>query len=264
MLFGLFESKKRRRRRLRSESFPDAWEAVLHKNVPIFVRLADEDRKTLRGHILVFLAEKNFEGCGGLTLTDEVRVTIAAHACLLQLRRTPDYFPRLLTVLVYPSTYVAQDRQPLDGGGVLEGEVARLGEAWADGVVVLAWDEVKAAADDVRDGQNVVLHEFAHQLDQQDGAADGTPVLDSRSQYMSWARVLGAEYERHRRNTWLGRPGVLDEYGATNPAEFFAVATECFFEKPAQLRRKHPELFAELLAYYRFDPGRLLAGSRND
>jgi Mlc titration factor MtfA (ptsG expression regulator) len=255
-MFSLFESKKRRRRRLRAEPFPDAWEAVLRKNVRLFGGLSDEDQQTLRGHIQVFLAEKHFEGCGGLTLTDEVRVTIAAHACLLQLGREPDYYPRLITVLVYPSTYVAHDRRPIGGGGFLVGEDARLGEAWADGVVVLAWDEVKAGAEDLRDGQNVVLHEFAHQLDQQDGTADGTPILESRSQYMSWARVLGAEYERHKRDTWLGRRGVLDEYGATDPAEFFAVATECFFERPKKLRRKHPELYEELLAYYRIDPDR--------
>jgi Mlc titration factor MtfA (ptsG expression regulator) len=154
---------------------------------------------------------------------------------------------------------VAHTRQPIGGGHVLEGEDARLGEAWRDGVVILAWDEVKCGAADVRDGQNVVLHEFAHQLDQQDGTADGTPVLESRSQYMSWARVLGAEYERLRRNAWLGRPGLLDEYGATDPAEFFAVATECFFEKPKELRRKHPELYDELLAYYRLDLSELVS-----
>ena len=258
-MFGLFDFKKRRRERLRAEPIPDTWEAILRKNMPVFGRLPDEDRKTLRGHVQVLLAEKQFEGCGGLVLSDEIRVTIAAQACLLQLRREADYFPRLLTILVYPSTYLAHDRQPIGGGGVLEGEVERLGEAWRDGVVVLAWDEVIAGARNFTDGRNVVLHEFAHQLDQQDGASDGTPVLENRSRYESWARVFEDEYERLRRNTWLGRPGVLDEYGATNPAEFFAVATECFFEKPLELRRKHPELYQELLNYYRLDTSRLVS-----
>jgi len=258
-MFGLFDFKKRRRERLRSEPFPDAWEAILGRNMTLYERLGDEDRKTLRGHVQVFLAEKHYEGCGGLILSDEIRVTIAAQACLLQLRREADYFPRLVTILVYPSAYVAHDRQPIGGGGVLEGEVERLGEAWRDGVIVLAWDEVIAGARNIADGRNVVLHEFAHQLDQQDGASDGTPVLENRIRYESWARVFEDEYERLRRNTWLGRPSVLDEYGATNPAEFFAVATECFFEKPRALQQKHPDLYRELLNYYKIDTSRLHA-----
>ena len=127
-------------------------------------------------------------------------------------------------------------------------------------MVVLSWDDVRAGASDIHDGHNVVLHEFAHQLDQEDGAADGAPILDRRSQYVAWARVLGGEYERLRRASRAGKESVLDEYGATNPAEFFAVATECFFEKPAQLRRKHPELYEELKEYYRQDPERAVTG----
>ena len=252
-MFGLFDFRKRRRERLRSEPFPQAWEAIIRENIRLYDHLLESDRKTLQGHVQVFLAEKQFEGCGGLELTDEVRVTIAAQAGFLQLRRSADYFPRLVSILVYPSTYVAPDRRPIGGGSVLEGEEERLGEAWHDGVVVLAWDEVLAGCRDGRDGRNVVLHEFAHQLDQQDGAADGTPVLDSRNQYRTWARVFEEEYERLRRNAWLGRPGLLDEYGATDPAEFFAVATECFFERPSELRRRHPELYQELLGYYQLD-----------
>lgn len=260
-MFGWLESKKRRRSRLRAQPFPDAWESILRKNVPIFNRLCSEDQKTLRGHVQVFLAEKNFEGCSGLILTDEIRVTIAAHACLLELRRKPVYYPRLITILVYPGAYIAPDKQPIGGGWALEGEEERLGEAWPDGVVVLAWDEVRGQSSDFRDGQNVVLHEFAHQLDQQDGAADGTPVLDDRIQYVSWARVMGAEFERLQRNAWLGRRGVLDDYGASDPAEFFAVATECFFENPVELQRKHQELYQVLRGYFRFDPARLQSGA---
>jgi Mlc titration factor MtfA (ptsG expression regulator) len=122
----------------------------------------------------------------------------------------------------------------------------------------LSWDEIRAATSDVQDGRNLVLHEFAHQLDREDGAVDGTPLLDQRSQYVAWARVLGAEYEKLKRDTWMGRPTVLDEYGTTDPAEFFAVATECFFEKPRVLEKRHPELYAELKSFYRQDPARLL------
>ena len=256
-MFGYF--KRRRRDRLRSEPFPTAWEEVLRRNVPLFARLPEADRRELRGHIQVFLAEKQFEGCGGLVMTDEIRVTIAAQACLLLLHREADDYPRLITILVYPHAYVAKSVEPIGGGVVLEGEVARLGEAWRDGVVVLSWDDVRAGAGDVHDGHNVVLHEFAHQLDQEDGSADGAPILERRSQYVAWARVLGAEYERLRRDAARGHRTVLDQYGATNPAEFFAVATECFFEKPAALRRKHPELYEQLKEFYRQDPVTLAA-----
>jgi hypothetical protein len=247
-MFGIF--RRRRRERLRSQPFPPEWDAILLKNVPLYGRLDEANRRELQGHIHVFLAEKHFEGCGGLELTDEIELTIAAQACLLLLHRETDYYRRLITVLVYPHAYVARRVKSLGGGFVLEGKEGRLGEAWADGVVVLSWDDVWAGAADIHDGHNVVLHEFAHQLDQEDGAADGAPILDRRSQYVAWARVLGAEYERLRR----GRKSALDRYGATNPAEFFAVATECFFEKPAQMRKKHPELYEELKEYYRQDP----------
>jgi Mlc titration factor MtfA (ptsG expression regulator) len=254
-MFGFF--KRRRRERLRAAPFPPEWDAILRKNVPLYDRLGEADRRELQGHIQVFLAEKHFEGCGGLALTDEIKVTIAAQACLLLLHRQTDYYRRLITILVYPSAYLAKSVEPIGGGFVLEGEQGRLGEAWADGVVVLSWDDVRAGASDIKDGHNVVLHEFAHQLDQEDGVADGAPILDRRSRYVAWARVLGAEYEQLRQSGREGRKSVLDRYGATNPAEFFAVATECFFEKPVQMRKKHPELYEELKEYYHQDPAGL-------
>ncbi|WP_169977225.1 M90 family metallopeptidase [Tautonia rosea] len=253
-MFGIFETKRQRRNRIRSQPFPDHWGEILSREVPLYQRLSKEDRQELQGLIQIFLAEKHFEGCGGLTLTDAIRVTIAAQACVLLLHRETDLYPRLITILVYPSAYVARAREPIGGGLVLEGEVARLGEAWKDGVVVLAWDDVRSGALDIHDGHNVVLHEFAHQLDQENGPADGAPILEHRSRYISWARVLGDEYEQLRKDAASGRLSVLDQYGATNPAEFFAVATECYFEKSEELRRTHPELFEELKAYYRFDP----------
>jgi Mlc titration factor MtfA (ptsG expression regulator) len=251
-MFGYF--KRRRRKRLRATPFPPEWRQILEKNVPLYGRLDEADREELRGHIHVFLAEKYFEGCGGLTLTDEIKVTIAAQACLLLLHRDTDYYRRLVTVLVHPSAYTAKGVESLGGGFVLEGEEGRLGEAWTDGVVVLSWDDVRAGASDIWDGHNVVLHEFAHQLDQEDGVADGAPVLGPRSRYVTWARVLGAEYEQLRRASRMGKKSVLDRYGATKPAEFFAVATECFFEKPVQMKKKHPELYDELKEYYHQDP----------
>lgn len=255
-MFGFF--KKRRRERLRAAPFPAEWREIIERNVPLYGRLDEADREELLGHIQVFLAEKHFEGCGGLELTDEIRLTIAAQACLLLLHRETDDYRRLVTILVYPSAYVAKGIESLGGGFVLEGMQGRLGEAWTDGVVVLSWDDVRGGAADIRDGHNVVLHEFAHQLDQEDGAADGAPILARRSLYVAWARVLGTEYEQLRQDKTRHRKTVLDKYGATNPAEFFAVATECFFEKPAQLKKKHPELYQELTEYYRQDPEQLL------
>jgi len=248
-LFGFF--KQRRREQVRHVPFPAVWEEIIARNCPGITRLSEADRAELRGDIQVFLAEKTFEGCAGLEMNDEIRVTIAAQACLLLLHRPTDDYPRLVTILVYSSAYVAKGIQPLSGGFYLEGEQVRLGEARHEGVVVLSWDDVRSGAVDVRDGHNVVLHEFAHQLDFEDGVADGAPVLARRSNYVAWARVLGEEY---RRLCQGGRKSVLDRYGATDPAEFFAVATECFFEKPAQMKKKHPELYEELKEYYCQDP----------
>jgi Mlc titration factor MtfA (ptsG expression regulator) len=254
-MFGLF--KNRRRTRLRSQPLPPDWLDNITRNVPFYNRLPRADQEELQGHIQVFLDEKCFEGCGGLELTDEIKVTIAAQACLLLLHRKTDYYPRLITILVYPDAYVARTIEPMGGGTVLESETARLGEAWKSGVAVVSWDDVIRGASRPRDGQNVVLHEFAHLLDFEDDAANGVPLLEQRSHYVTWARVLSDEYDRLRQDAELGRADVLGEYGATNPAEFFAVATESFFEKPIQLRRKHPQLYEELKKYYRQDPALL-------
>jgi MtfA peptidase len=241
--------------------FPAAWLEVIERNVRFYACLPDEDRRELQGLVQIFMAEKTFEGCGGLELTDEMKVAIAAQACLLLLHRQTDVYPRLVTILVYPSAYLAKTVKSIGGPIVLEDESARLGESWTSGVVVLSWNDVRAGAFDIHDGQNLVLHEFAHQLDREDGAINGTPLLEQRSQYLAWGRVLNAEYERLRRDSRLGRTTVLDDYGATDPAEFFAVATECFFEKPRVLRLRHPELYEELKTFYRQDPAQLLPAS---
>ena len=253
-MFGYF--RQRRRDRIRSAPFPSSWLPIIERNVPVFARLPTSDQQELQGHVQVFLAEKHFEGCGGLELTEEIKLTIAAGACLLLLHRKIDYFSRLITILVYPSAYVASSTSSIGGGVVLEEEQIRLGEAWKSGVVVVSWANIRATVLGRSHGENLVLHEFAHQLDMEDGVADGTPVLERRSYYPRWAEVMGHEYERLRRDSALGRYTVLDEYGATNPAEFFAVATECFFQKPVSLSRRHPELYEELKSFYKQDPAR--------
>ncbi len=253
-MFGF--GKRGRRAKLREATFPAEWAAILDANVPLFHRLPEGDREELRGLIQVFLAEKVFEGCGGLAITDEVRVTVAAQACLLLLRRDTDFFPKVVTVLVYPSAYVSDAPHREPAGVVVEGPEERLGEAWEAGVVVLSWDDVRRDSADLREGLNVVLHEFAHQLDHEDGAADGTPILPGRGRLEAWSRVMGDEFDRLRRDDALGRRSVLDPYGATDPAEFFAVATESFFLTPGPLAKKHPELYGQLKAYYAQDPAR--------
>jgi Mlc titration factor MtfA (ptsG expression regulator) len=244
--------KRRRRDAIREQPFPEAWRGVLDRDVAYVAKLGEDERAELEGLVQIFLAEKHLEGCGGLELTDEIRVTIAAQACLLLLGRDTDVYPELETVLVYPHAYRAPSTKR-EGFVVIESDDARLGESWTRGVVVLAWDHVSSSARQLG-GDNVVLHEFAHQLDAEDGSMDGAPDLGSRARFASWARVLGEEFEEVSNRLHAGRPSDIDAYGATSPPEFFAVVTEMFFEKPHQLRKRHPELYAELAAFYKQDP----------
>ena len=253
MAFDLFKS--RRRERLRAQPAPAAWRAILERNLAIFSRLSADDRAELLGHTQVFLAEKHFEGCGGLELTDEMRVTIAGQACLLLLHRDTDYYPELTSVLVYPSGYTAHEPRPIGGGIWEEGGEDRLGHTGHRlRALVLAWDAARNGAAAPTDGENLILHEFAHQLDFENQRSDGTPALDTRGDYLAWARVMSAEFDALRDATDSGVPTLLDGYGATDPAEFFAVITEVFFERPRALRRLHPALFAQLQRFYRQDP----------
>lgn len=243
---GVILNKRRQRRRALNRPLPQAWIAIIRQNLPPYTKLSPELQQQLQQYTQEFLYDKSFEGCGGLELDDEIKVTIAAQASLLLLNRKVRNYPKLCSVLVYPSTYVVKND---DGQGSV-----RLGESWSAGAVVLAWDSVKHGAENFADGHNLVIHEFAHQLDQEDGAGDGAPVLSNASCYATWAQVLSREYERLCTRVDKRKKTVMDSYGATNPAEFFAVASETFFEKPLQLRRKHPELFDELLKFYQVDP----------
>jgi Mlc titration factor MtfA (ptsG expression regulator) len=247
--------KERRRRDLRAQPVPEEWRAIISRNLPFFSRLEDADRKELLGHVHVFLAEKRFEGCAGLELTEEIQVTIAAQACLLLLHRKTDYYPRLLTILVYPSGFLVDQNRPIEGVIWEEGKQGRLGETGLGmGSLVLAWDAARRGAADPSDGKNLVLHEFAHQLDFEDFVADGMPALGSRDEKRSWAEVMKVEFAALRAADETGIPTLLDSYGATNPAEFFAVATEAFFERPVALRRNRPKLYDELQRFYLQDP----------
>ena len=260
MVFGFF--KRRRRRNLRAQPTPPEWRSTLTRNVPFFRRLPPADQDELLGHVRVFLAEKRFEGCGGLELTDEIRLTIAAQACLLLLHRETDYYPQLSSILVYPSSYNVPGERHLEGPIWEEGEQTFLGHATNRlGSIVLAWDAAKQGGANSFDGQNVVLHEFAHQLDFENYTTDGAPALASRAEYASWAEVMMREYKALQAAEEAGASTVLDTYGATDPAEFFAVATEAFFERPRALRARHPELYAALGQYFCQDPARHFAES---
>ena len=239
-------NRRKKRRRALAAPFPDGWLTIIRQNIPPFSKLSPEMQQQVQGYTREFLYDKNFEGCGGLTLDDEIKVTIAAQASLLLLNRKVRCYPRLYSVLVYPSTYVAK--------GENDEASVRLGESWQTGAVVLAWDSAQHGAANFSDGRNLVIHEFAHQLDQEDGSSDGAPILDGRSSYTAWAQVLSREYERLRERVDKGKKSVIDAYGASHPAEFFAVASEAFFEKPRQLCSKHPELYDELRKFYQVDP----------
>jgi Mlc titration factor MtfA (ptsG expression regulator) len=244
--------KNHRRAALREQPLTDAQRAIIERNVPLLAALEDADRAELAGLVQIFLAEKSFEGCGGLELTDEMKVTIAAEACSLLPHRETDVYPGVESILVYPGAYRVRAKRSL-GSVVIEGDEERLGESWTRGAVVLAWDHVKADA--ARSNEhNVVLHEFAHQLDGEDGAMDGSPDLGDRTRYATWAEVLGDEFADLSKRLHDGRKPDIDPYGATNPSEFFAVVTEMFFGKPTAMKGRHPELYEELASFYKQDP----------
>lgn len=243
-----------RRARLRRRPFPAAWRELLQRRWPYWRRLPADLQLQLKGHIQVLLAEKPFVGCNGLVVDDTMRVLVAAQAALLLLNRHGGYFPNLRQVLLYPGAFVVDRTQPLGAGWVAEGRRALLGESWQQGQVILSWDDVLAGAADPDDGRNVVIHEFAHQLDQESGAANGAPFLGRRERYAAWSQVLGEAYAELRRRAAAGEATLLDAYGATDPAEFFAVASETFFERPAALAAEQPALYAQLSGYYGVNP----------
>jgi Mlc titration factor MtfA (ptsG expression regulator) len=251
---GMAISRKKRRRALMKKELPAAWLSMVKRNVLYYSCLPPAYQARLQGLVQVFLREKHFEGCGGLEITDEIRLTVAAQACVLLLGLEDDFYPRLQSILVYPSAYIGKTRRRLPDGTVIESPQIRLGETWSQGSLVLTWDDVQRGAYFIHNGHNVVLHEFAHQLDLESGGADGTPLLPSRSRYTAWARVLGREYGSFLNDLEHHRRTLLDEYGATDPAEFFAVATEFFFEKSIQLRERHPALYEQLKLFYKQDP----------
>jgi len=237
----------RTRRRLRQGRLSRDEEAMLERVFPLWRRVPESTRRPAEGWMRVFLHEKGFEACGGLgEITEEMRLAVAGPACLLIAHRPMDYYERLKTVLLYPTAFVVMDEWGI--------EDVRLGESWGTGSVVLAWESVLQGDRNPEDGLNVVLHEFAHQLDQEDGAADGVPEFEEIEDYGRWSRAFAPAYDDFCDRVAAGRRTVLDDYGAESPAEFFAVATETFFERAAAMKREEPAIFGELCRFYGVDP----------
>jgi Mlc titration factor MtfA (ptsG expression regulator) len=250
----LFVYPRYRRRRLDAKPFPPAWLQILRDNLKIYRAMWPNQQEQLRRLIVRFLDSKDFVGCGGQVITDEIRVTIAAHACLLLLNRPSREYQDLRSILVYPSGFVVEHDHHDEFGVVTEGENYLAGESWSNGKVILAWDSVEHSLRNFADGENVVLHEFAHQLDHESGVTNGAPLLYRKGEYLEWAKIFSKEFAALQRAADEDRDTLLDPYGASDPAEFFAVVTETFYERPHEMAHEHPELYAELQGYYRVDP----------
>lgn len=251
-MFDFF--KKQRRKKVLSKPFPPSWLEILKTKFPLFNKLPEEGRETLKSKMQVFITEKSYSGCQGFEVDDEVRVLVAAQACLLLIGNNQREYPKLKSIVIFPRQYISRSERISKHGIITKDEQMVLGQSWERGVVSLSWQSTKSGASNMFDGRNVVIHEFAHQLDQEDGAADGAPILRNRGRYTAWQTVLSKEYQRLRDKVDRGRKTVMDKYGATHPAEFFAVASECFFEKPKQLKKRRPKLYQELRTFYGQDP----------
>jgi len=251
----LFGRRKRRRADILATPFPDAWLPYLRRAVPSYECLSPEDQLRVQDAVKLFIAEKSFLGCRGVVIDDEIKVIVAGAACLLLLGLPHlDVFPRLREIIIYPHDL----REEIDAIGP-DGrryyiERLRAGEAWRRGPVVLAWNNVAHSIAGPRDGYNVVLHEFAHVIDLQNGDADGVPPLPTREQHSRWIEVMRFEFEQFVKENRRGEMTFIDPYAATDMAEFFAVSTEHFYEQPRQMRDSHPDLYELFVDFFGRDP----------
>ena len=242
------------RNKIRNQPFKKSWRKIIQQRMPYFGQMPTDLQLQLKQHIQVFLAEKTFVGCNGVKITDEIRITIAAQACLLLLNRKTNFYPKLQTILVYPRAFIKEQQDMGADGLRYSKKVALAGESWDFGKVVLSWQDTLEGAKIPDDGHNVVIHEFAHQLDQENGKANGAPILDKDQSYKCWSDVFSAQFELLKRQEKTGAPSLFDYYGATNPAEFFAVTSEVFFEQADKFHATHPALYQQLKSYYQVDP----------
>ena len=244
---------ERQRDKVRDQPFPKPWRNILRSNVPYFYTMPADLQLQLKKHILVFLSEKHFYGFEGIDINDEIRVTIAAQACLLLLNKKTNYYPKLKSIYVYPAAFIAKHEGKNAAGVLQEHHRVLSGESWELGKVILSWKDTHQGGLVFNDGHNVVIHEFAHQLDQETGVANGAPFLSHKNQ-RCWSEVLSREFQNLQHAASNGQQSLLDHYGATNPAEFFAVASEVFFERPHAMEAQHPALYKQLREFYRLNP----------
>ncbi|MDA3797747.1 MAG: zinc-dependent peptidase [Kiritimatiellae bacterium] len=253
----------RRRKKLTQAPFLPLWEDIIRRNIALYCVMDDAERAHLRALIQVFIAEKHWEGAGGLELTDEIRVTVSAQACLLLLGLPHNYYKNVDSIIIYPSTVVLPQRQPCFlGNTLIQEEVGQpiLGQAIQHGPVIIIWDAALHGGRRSKDGHNVIYHEFAHKLDMLDGTVNGTPPLRDRAEYRDWNLTCSREYLRIKHSTAKGKKKFLNSYAATNEAEFFAVATEQFFEQPRLMIKHAPDLYRVLQEYYCQNPAEHFSG----
>jgi MtfA peptidase len=247
--------RRRRRLALARTNVTDQQRQWLSTHVPLYSHAPADLRERLHALIQIFVREKTFVGCNGLVVTDEMRYVIAAYACLLLVNRPGaprlHFYDELFSVLVYPSAFVAPQSHHDESGLVTEGEDVLSGQTWDAQRIILSWQDV---LDSVSGEHNVVLHEFAHYLDMEDETMDGAPGLGSAGAYQEWSDAFWDEYERLCDQVDAGADTFLDPYAATEPAEFFAVATEAFFMQAGEFLERHPALYEQLRKYYRLDP----------
>lgn len=243
-----------RRKWLLYRPFPESWHEVLGSGVPYYGQLPNALKHALRNHLVIFMDEKLFEGCMGMEMTEERKVIISAYACVLLLGEPAGYYPDLQAILVYPDDYMATVQEESEGGIVSEGMEARKGESWDVGSIVLSWEDIRENIENQSSGHNLIFHEFAHQLDDHYGLTAGIGDEGEIFRDDEWTRILSAAYLELQRKSRRGTACVLDSYGATHPAELFAVATEAFFLNPHQLRKEFPKLYGVLKSFYNLDP----------
>ncbi|MGM0508496.1 MAG: M90 family metallopeptidase [Fusobacteriota bacterium] len=242
--------KRYKRHKIRKTKFPDIWETYLKDDLKIYNMIPYELREKLKEDIMILIYEKRFEGCQGTVITGKKKVLIAAQACLLFINKKSRYYPKLDSILVYPDRYKVKQAREINGVPVKKGGI-RLGESWQNGEVVLAWSNVMEGFNHTK--HNVVIHEFAHQIDQETGYANGFPALTRDMDRKEWTKVLKKEYKKLVFKKEHNKISIINKYGATNPAEFFAVITELFFEDPLKLNEASIDLYLELKKYYKID-----------
>lgn len=261
--------RRRRREAARRETLSPAVRDAVERNVPALERLPAALRERLDGLINVFVTEKDFVGCNGLVIDDEMRGTIAAQACLLILGRPGSVYDELHSILVYPTPFWVEEEVEDEAGVVSQRRRVLSGQAWDSSRIILSWEDISEAADYPVDGYNLALHEFAHYLDAEGRGLAGAPAAGDEAARLrrprpieGWARELGEEFDALLADVEHGLDTFLDPYAAEDEAEFFAVATEEFFERPGELRREHARLYALMQEFYGLDPAGWSAGDR--